>query len=497
MLRQRVQKWDDSFAGSGRSPRATRGVNSLLRSGLGSIRQSRFWHVLLIIRHGIHLLLRPASWLRNYLGDRIALHVETVWPSITGTLSSRRLTGGWESLTLRHGATSVRLPIDAVRLSADRIVDSRRIVDFEIEYPLSFGVFRPERVRLTYKSRRSDIKKAISKDSHIARRLVRPIEIVSRGVKHVRLSKDGTSEPDFHGNVAIVSIFADQTRCIDTSLSFLDQLRNAGYLTIVVDTSEVPQNFDTTRTDLYVHRRNEGWDFASWFSVLGKWPEITSRAERLLLTNDSNYGPFSPLEKIISDGRSLGANVWGITDSWAIDYHLQSYFLEFDAQTLRSGALQDFIADFPFDVSKDEVVLNGEIGLTKFLQNRGFSLKALFPYEKIIDRLLADFKSMADSILELPENRLQLDLGRSEDIYELAFLLDVVDSIRMSVPLDPTLHLWETLLRVGGPFIKRKLVLSREGGFPGIERLPDLLSPSIQADAIFAEAPHRFIGRPI
>ncbi|MFM8380783.1 MAG: rhamnan synthesis F family protein, partial [Actinomycetota bacterium] len=263
-----------------------------------------------------------------------------------------------------------------------------------------------------------------------------------------------------------MSVYSDSNRGIEPATQLLRDLRDAGIFTIVVDTSEHSQTPESTPGDLYVHRRNEGWDFASWFSILMRWPEITARADRLLLTNDSNYGPLRPLPGILTEGRALGANVWGITDSWAIDYHLQSYFLEFDTTTLRSGVLQEFIADFPFAVVKDEVVRNGEIALTKFLMNHGFSLRPLIPYERITDRLLANFKQMVDSILELPENQLQLNLGRSQDIYELAFLLDVVDSIRMSVPLDPTLHLWDTLIQLGGPFIKRKLVLSREGGFP-------------------------------
>ena len=466
-----------------------------LRSAVEFLRKTRLWHVFIVINHIVHIFFLPVSLLRNFFGERIHLHIESVWPSITGTLSAKRSSGSWEPLTIRYGTTSVRFPLESIRVAADEIEGSRRLVRFTINYPLAFGVFRPEKVRVTYKSRRSDIKRAIRKDPGLVGRLVEPAEIVTKGIRSVRSTLKGRSVPDFRGEVAIVSVYSDSNRGIEPATQLLRDLRDAGIFTIVVDTSEHPHTPESTPGDLYVHRRNEGWDFASWFSVLMRWPEITARADRLLLTNDSNYGPLRPLAGIMTEGRALGANVWGITDSWAIAYHLQSYFLEFDSATLRSGVIQDFIADFPFAVVKDDVVRGGEIALTNYLSNRGFSLKPLIPYERITDRLLANFEQTVDSILELPENQLQLNLGRSQDIYELAFLLDVVDSIRMSVPLDPTLHLWDTLLQLGGPFIKRKLVLSREGGFPGVERLPTLVPPGTQLEAIRAEAPHRFIGR--
>lgn len=500
MDRQRTRKWDTSSSNPTPSRSPLRQLGHVLGYEQERLDQSLLWRMLLIVRHFVHVLFRPVSWIQNFRGDRVRIRVDSKWPLITGSFSLRAGREPTAPLTLRYGRRSVTHRLRDVQVG-DAVPDKDRTTHrFEINYPLEFGVFDISKVRLTSGSVKSDFKKSMKRNPSPKRGLVNPSEIAGYSIKHT-VSRVPTSDlPSNLGDVAIMSLFTGGTRSLQGSIHLMRELKRNGYFLIVVDTSDSPVGSSTSGeevqelVDLYVHRANEGWDFASWFSVLLVHPEIVQRAERLLLTNDSNYGPIRPLSDVIERGRSLQAGVWGITDSWAINYHLQSYFMEFDTQTLRSGVLEKFISAYPFPTKKDDVVIEGELGLTKHLKSHGVSIRALVPYEEVTARYTENFPNLTKTILDRPENKIQVDLGRTEDIYDLAFALDIMDSIRTSIPLDPTLHLWEALLQSGSPFIKRKLVLTREGGFTGVENLPSIVSDPEIMDIIRAEAPERFIG---
>jgi hypothetical protein len=500
MERHRTQKWDTSSPASPSSNEFLRGASVLFGSSKDRLRSSGLWLLLMIFRHGIHLLLRPFFWLLNYRGDRINLRVETTSPVITGSLSLKSTSEVRFPLELHYGNETVHYPLCDVQVGKETISNGRRTHLFQINYPLKFGIFRPSKVRLTYGPQKSNFKRVVKKQATPDQRIVEPSQVITTGIKKIVGDPPNLGSADTRRDVAILSIFTGESRSVNGALRYLKDLKQNGFFVIVVDTSETAITETTygsevmAHIDLYIHRCNEGWDFASWFAVLHAYPEITQGAHRLLLTNDSNYGPIGSLSAILQKGRALNSGVWGLTDSWAIDYHLQSYFMEFDAPTLRNGHLTSFISQYPFPTLKSDVINEGEIGFTKYLLSQGVSLRALFPYETLAATFVSNFSTHTKEILALPENQLQIELGRSEEIYDLAFALDIMDSIRSSVPLDPTLHLWRSLLSAGGPFVKRKLVLTREGRFPGIENLPHLINEPEVMEVILSEAPERFIG---
>ena len=51
--------------------------------------------------------------------------------------------------------------------------------------------------------------------------------------------------------------------------------------------------------------------------------------ECLVIANDSVYGPFGPLGPLLSRMDFGAADAWGMTETWQIRYHLQSYFVAF------------------------------------------------------------------------------------------------------------------------------------------------------------------------
>jgi lipopolysaccharide biosynthesis protein len=163
-------------------------------------------------------------------------------------------------------------------------------------------------------------------------------------------------------------------------------------------------------------RRNIGLDFCAWREGLELFGLPRDNTESLLLANDSVYGPLQPLAPLLARIVTGDADVWGLTDSEQIRFHLQSYFLAVGATAMRSDAWRRFwdgVRPFP---SKHLMIRRYEIGLTQSLTRAGLRCRAVWP--------IAD--------MALPN--------------------------RASRTVNPTHDLWRQLLDAGFPFIKRELV---------------------------------------
>lgn len=119
--------------------------------------------------------------------------------------------------------------------------------------------------------------------------------------------------------------------------------------------------------------KNEGWDFGMWYKAISKIDN--SQYKQIALVNDSCVLFKKPTQ--FFHWLSLSsADVCGITDSNAVHYHLQSYFLVFNHK-----AIPDMVAYFnKHKLLKDvkEVIEIYEVGLSKLLSDKGLKLEACY-----------------------------------------------------------------------------------------------------------------------
>jgi lipopolysaccharide biosynthesis protein len=97
---------------------------------------------------------------------------------------------------------------------------------------------------------------------------------------------------------------------------------------------------------------------------------------RVVLANDSVYGPLFPLKNMWDTFR--GADMYGAIESKEQTAHLQSFFLAFDTQDYRlaPGVLKRFFQAY-YDIDdKDEVIRRYELGLSTAAVDRHMTLKA-------------------------------------------------------------------------------------------------------------------------
>lgn len=203
-----------------------------------------------------------------------------------------------------------------------------------------------------------------------------------------------------------------------------------------------------------VHRRNVGYDFAAYRDGIARLPPL-EEVDRLILINDSVYGPIYPIGETLEAAEQAGVDAFGITDSWDIRYHLQSYFLLFFPEALRSQAFRKFWRRLPTVSNKSWLIRNGEVKLSSVLAREKLRLAALCPYWDVSRAILA----------KLTEIDLTEDSPLMPD--ERSFLTYVKGRIVAGKPINPTHYYWDVLIADWNcPFLKRELIQSNPAGVP-------------------------------
>jgi hypothetical protein len=204
---------------------------------------------------------------------------------------------------------------------------------------------------------------------------------------------------------------------------------------------------------LAVRRRNVGFDFGAWKDllpvVLQRWPD----AAEILLVNDSCLGPLRPLDPAFAAMRAAGDGIFGMQESQQGGTHLQSWFV------LARGAaaitdLAGFFARLKLSTSKWKTIQRGELRLAREMLKRGHRVRAVHSYAALLGTALADPAQRADLHTMLPDSNLA------------------------ARPLNPTHHLWRSL--IASPycsFLKTELVQKNPGKVPNVERLWKSLVP--------------------
>lgn len=186
-------------------------------------------------------------------------------------------------------------------------------------------------------------------------------------------------------------IFAhyDRDNIVDDYVYFyLKNLKRMCKKIVFVTTSVLNENEKnglTKYSDSIITRENRGYDFMSW--RVGLESEILEGYDEILLCNDSVYGPLFPLEEAFGFMSTRDCDFWGMTESYQISYHLQSYFLVFRKTVILSPAFQKFWGDITIQESKSELIRFYEVGLSSVLLGAGFKADTYAGYTpSIMDR---------------------------------------------------------------------------------------------------------------
>ena len=191
--------------------------------------------------------------------------------------------------------------------------------------------------------------------------------------------------------------------------------------------------------DRILVRDNSGYDFMSWKCALALLDNLENYDE-ILFTNDSIYGPLWPMEKVYEQSSRIDADLWGLCINHQVSRHVQSWFFAFRKILIRSGVMQEFWETVHPIEHKMTIIKKYEIGLSKFVEKRGYITGAMFephwlsPTEKL--RLIIQ------------------DMNLREPRRSFKFAKRVIHAKTMN----PNHELWREMIQAGVPFIKVELL---------------------------------------
>ncbi len=207
-------------------------------------------------------------------------------------------------------------------------------------------------------------------------------------------------------------------------------------------------------------RSNVGYDFGAWregFEIL-QLPRPDT--EMVVMANDSVYGPMRPLRDLIDQFDFSQADFWGCTESWQTRYHLQSYLIAFSPRVVASEAWRTFWAGVRPTWSKMWLIRLYEIGLTQALLKAGFTCRAIWPYQRLVNELdpelLMDHTEGGPNLADPTMRARQYQTRHIRNMFVLRR------------PLNPTSDLWRQLLLTRFPFIKRELLRDNPTHVPDV-----------------------------
>ncbi|MES1219901.1 MAG: rhamnan synthesis F family protein, partial [Bacteroidota bacterium] len=158
---------------------------------------------------------------------------------------------------------------------------------------------------------------------------------------------------------------------------YLKAINEAGFSIAFVSTSPLKEECVRRLEEfafLIIEKENNCPDFGAWKIglTLLNWG---SGLNSVLLANDSVFGPFYDLTKIMDSMRKR-FDVWGMTDSYEIEYHIQSYFLYFNKKAVNSHCWSTFWKDIDFQLPLNEVIHRYEVGISQVFIKEKFRVGA-------------------------------------------------------------------------------------------------------------------------
>lgn len=257
---------------------------------------------------------------------------------------------------------------------------------------------------------------------------VRPARKTRRTARQVRVG------PLVGRHTAVYCAYTPDDRLRAYHQSALHELRAAGLNVILVvngtgaDPVDVPDD-----AHWVLARPNAGYDFGAWREGVAALRAAGHSADRLLLMNDSAYGPLPGYGSWLGSVAVPTHGCWGPVHASGPFPHLQSWLLVFD------GAAVDAVAEWLRAVTdlrhKESVIARYEIGLSRAMRRANIPLAASIQ-------------------------------ARS----------NVIGRLR-----NPAHDHWRELLEAGVPFIKRELLFDDPFGVMSCGDLPNHLASHPEA----------------
>lgn len=289
--------------------------------------------------------------------------------------------------------------------------------------------------------------------------------------------------------VAVVVIFPQ----FGLEASHLEMIRyfdRNGYACLVV--SNLPLSAEDRARLLaecwqHIDRPNFGYDFGAYRDAVQHLFPRLDKLERLVLINDSSWFPLPGAEDWLDQVAALDVDYAGAVThngipkidlahaqalEWKIDtghrhFHYASYALSIGPRILRDPAFRRYWQRYKLTEVKNKVVRRGEMGLTRWVIDHGYSHGATYDILSLSEALAACSDAEIDAIAQRP-----ITLAHRESD---AFLDETLPRLSAARSPEERTHL-EYLIKANASRVGVSYTLPRfiyeKAGFPFLKKSP-------------------------
>ena len=238
------------------------------------------------------------------------------------------------------------------------------------------------------------------------------------------------------GRIAIFAHYDRDDEIKPYVVQHLSRLRDVVDKVLLYSTSSLPadtQESVKAFVDSLVCLDNRGFDFGMWRSALERID--LDMLDELVLTNSSVMGPLKPLPEVFEHMSQRQCDFWGMTESYELRWHIQTYFLVFRAAALRSSCFREFFTGVLPYRDKTQVILSYELGLSTYLVENGLKPSVWVDASTLWADPRAQRRGVEAGVLSLS-----------------------------NCPLNPTIFLPDILIERGMPYVKVETVRDNPAG---------------------------------
>nr|WP_115093264.1 rhamnan synthesis F family protein [Synechococcus sp. UW106] len=213
--------------------------------------------------------------------------------------------------------------------------------------------------------------------------------------------RNSNFQPSRQRPIVLLAHFSGNNRFRDDLFPLIDEYRRFADVIVVSSASGLRWHPRTLhrlrqRCAAIVIRRNQGYDFGSWKTALNLHRQDIEQAAFLVLTNDSFWGPVTPLDDLFQRLHASSADVIGLTDDLMYEPHLSSAFTAYKPKALQCPAFGRFWETLQIWPRKRDLVKHCEVGLPVQLQEAGLRLESLYTHNANGNVLHYDWKHLIE-----------------------------------------------------------------------------------------------------
>lgn len=197
--------------------------------------------------------------------------------------------------------------------------------------------------------------------------------------------------------LCLISHFSKNDKIDDYVVYMIKELYRQKYDIVLVSTSRNLNSLEIHKISKYLKliivKNNSGYDFVSWKTALSRIKNY-KKYEQIIHMNDSIFFPLYHMKKMFDQMKKEKVDFWGLSDSYYLSYHIQSFFWVFNKKIIKSKFYKTFWNKCTDLKDKGLIIKNYEMSFTSSVLKRNYKVSAYTKIKDLYTKIKKSYKNI-------------------------------------------------------------------------------------------------------